>query len=117
MSTVREHLAEHHRVAAEHHTRLAKLHHDRAENCTGDDCDFHKAMGDVHAEHAEHHLECCKSCAKSSGDELDKSTRGISAVNLYPERGGVRAVPRTGAPALETEKIPESMRDLVKTEG
>jgi hypothetical protein len=69
-------LAEHFQKCATHHIAMAKAHHAMAAGSNGAAATFHKAAQGLHEDHAEHCVECAKTCASNaeSIDTIDVST-------------------------------------------
>jgi hypothetical protein len=119
--SVRRHLSEFHKTAAEHHAKMAATHEaiskcfgglTKATKSAGGD-DMSKAAADLatrhgdlaahHTAHAAYHEDACEKCEKAvDGVDLEKSTRlapsAISAVTPNAPPAHLRAVPRVGQP-------------------
>jgi hypothetical protein len=124
MSTLREHLKDFHKTAAEHHTGLAE-HFGKLADHIGkaevtDASHVKEALHGIAASHqaqAEYHAGACEECSKAVESELEKRGRELvpSAVSgVVPTnenfRRGITAVPRTGQPNPNANKpatVPE----------
>ena len=134
MKTVRQHLANFHKAAAEHHAGIAEDHtklgtyHEALAKCLGkavsDDAGAKKHLEDIAATHhasaernrnyAEFHTNAVEECMKGADvEDLSKLVpTNISAV--VPSRAGVTMVPRYGQPVAKN--VDPQFAELVATD-
>ncbi len=131
MTTIRQHLQEVHKAAAEHHAALAD-HSSKLEECFSgmgkaagepDGAMYHKvashfgAMAKVHADASDAHAGFASDCEKAAEADLNKRVPD-SISSVIPSdvpAFGIRSVPRTGQPDLAKTiaRVPEQFRHLV----
>jgi hypothetical protein len=105
-------------AVAEHHLKMAKIHADAAER-DGNDCEFHKACMDEHANHAEKCIGMGKAMDTSGIAKRDEGMTvqpsPVSAINPNPSK--VFSVPRAGQRPLpiatDENAIDEQFRKIV----
>ena len=131
--TVREHLKELHKNAAEHHSVKAAHHKSLATHygklakmgkAEGVDTagvydgisDSHAGLADHHATQAEFHTGAMEECEKAVASDLNKlvpdRVSGIAPQVPF----GSRAVPRTGQREIEKPNVPLEFRSLDEVE-
>lgn len=107
MATMKEHLSEMHDRMAQHHKSMAG-HFETLSKCmakasNGEARDGKGTLDALTAEHqsmAAFHSDCASTCAKANDGDLNKLVPNFVS-GIAPERPGVRAVPRTGAPVAQ----------------
>ncbi|MGB0037064.1 MAG: hypothetical protein WBP79_16470 [Candidatus Acidiferrales bacterium] len=132
MASVRQHLVNLHKVAAEHHTKMAQLHKKHLQKAAAMEEDdkeqgptnehhnaFHREAMAAHQEAAERHAQMCQDCEKTVADQdLSKLVpTGVSGIT--PDNPMYRAIPREGQRAIsETPKpvVPLEFEHMVKIE-
>jgi hypothetical protein len=114
--TMKQHMAEEvHRAEGAHQLKLSETHHKAMETEPKGSAryEFHKTSMELHAGHAEHHLQQAEACTKAADGDLDKAAWPLGLSGVAPERPGVRAVPRYGQP--ETANVDPRFAELVKS--
>ena len=132
MSTVREHLANLHKVAAAHHSDVAASHErlakcfsklNKSDSSHDEVAAEHEKLAALHKSQSEFHEQQAQGCMKSQEDELNKVApvpEGLSA--LTPDnphfRRGLTAIPRSGAPTpgSQEQKVAPEFAKLVALE-
>jgi hypothetical protein len=122
MSTMREHMAKVHTVAAAFHRTMAECHGDALGKAVAGDPmrHFHETAQGAHAAAAEAHTAMCEECQKGT-DAIDLSKRDPDAlvpttVSAIAPPAGVTAVPRAGAPPMPTASVAPEFKKMFATE-
>jgi hypothetical protein len=105
MSTMKNHLADFHKRASEHHANMAG-HFQRIAKCVekteaanGSGKETLSAMADEHVAMSEYHSAACDKCAKAAASDLEKANQVMpTRVSAIAPTAPARAVPRFGQP-------------------